>query len=142
MNAVPLVDFARSCIGTPYHHQGRLPGVGLDCVGLVLVAAKKAGAVDPSFDVAGYARLPDGHSLMRHLRERLREVGQKEMKPGDVVCVAFAKQPQHVGVVGDYRHGGLSLIHADGSRGKVIETRLMFTERMRFVAAFRLMEND
>ncbi len=25
---------ARTCLGTPFHHQGRAPGVGLDCIGL------------------------------------------------------------------------------------------------------------
>jgi hypothetical protein len=40
--------------------------------------------------------------------------------------------------LGDYRHGGLSIIHAAGLTGRVIETRLMFTEQMKYVAAFAL----
>lgn len=131
------VALARSYLGTPFHHQGRLRGVGVDCVGLVLCVARELGHVPADWDVPGYSRLPDGRELVRHLRERMAEVPQAQMQPGDVVLVAFAKHPQHVGVVGDYRHGGLSLIHADGLRGRVLETRLMFTPAMRFVAAFR-----
>lgn len=30
-------------------------------------------------------------------------------------------RPQHVGLLGDYVHGGLSLIHADAMFGAVVE---------------------
>jgi hypothetical protein len=39
--------------------------------------------------------------------------------------------------VGDYVHGGPSIIHAINGRG-VVETRLMFSAGMRFVAGFAL----
>ena len=131
------VKIARRYIGTPYHHQARLEGHGVDCVGLVLCVGREIGAVDPALEITGYSRIPDGVALMRYLRELLDEVPQSDMQPGDVVCVAFDKWPQHVGVVGDYVHGGLSMIHADMVRGKVLETRLMFSPAMRFVSAFR-----
>ena len=134
MNAVAI---ARRYIGTPFHHQGRVPGVGLDCVGVLICVARDLGLVTPDFDVTGYHRQPDGHELMRHLSAHLEPVAQTDMQPGDIVCVAFDKHPQHVGIVGDYRHGGLSIIHAASKHGEVIETRLMFTPAMRFVAAFR-----
>ena len=131
------VAIARRFIGTPYHHQARLEGHGVDCVGLVICVARELRIVPADWDVTGYSRIPDGAALMRHLRERLAEVDQVEMQPGDVVCVAFDKWPQHVGIVGDYVHGGLSMIHADMIRGRVLETRLMFSPSMRFVSAFR-----
>ena len=34
-NAARAVDIARGWIGTPYHHQASLKGVGTDCLGLV-----------------------------------------------------------------------------------------------------------
>lgn len=135
------VALARSYLGTPFHHQGRLRGVGVDCVGLVLCVARELGVVPQGWDVPGYSRHPDGVELVRHLTERMDAVPDA-MRPGDVVLVAFARHPQHVGIVGDYRHGGLSLIHADGLRGHVIETRLMFTAAMRYVAAYRFREVD
>lgn len=133
----PAVAVARGYLGTPFHHQARVRGVGVDCVGLVICVARELGHLPPAWDVTGYARQPDGSQLMHHLADRLVPVPQADMRPGDVVCVAFARHPQHVGVVGDYVHGGLSLIHADGQRGRVLETRLLFTEAMRFVQAFR-----
>lgn len=135
MNAI--VETARSWIGTPFHHQARCKGAGVDCVGLVLCVAKELGYVAQDFDVLGYSRRPDGVTLMHHLHAQLDEVSQADMRPGDVVCVAFDALPQHVGVVGDYLHGGLSIIHADSRHKRVVETRLMFGAAMRFVAAFR-----
>lgn len=134
----PAVPVARGYLGTPFHHQGRRGGVGMDCVGLVICVARELGHLPPDWDVTGYARQPDGHQLMHHLTDRLQPVAQADMQPGDVVCVAFDKHPQHVGIAADYVHGGLSLIHADSRRGRVLETRLLFTRAMRFVAAFRL----
>ena len=51
--------------------------------------------------------------------------------------------PQHLGIVGNYWHGDtLSIIHAASivpkGVGRVIETRLMFSQAMRFVAAYQM----
>lgn len=132
-----IVKAARDLIDTPFHHQGRVAGVGVDCVGLVILVARKLGYVAPDFDFTGYPRYPDGRVLIHQLGLHLIEVTKDKMQVGDIVCVAFDKYPQHVGIIGDYRHGGFSIIHAAGKHGKVIETRLMFTPAMRFVAAYR-----
>jgi hypothetical protein len=54
--------------------------------------------------------------------------------------VRWGTRPHHMGVVGDWRHGGLSMIHAENwKHKKVVEHRLCFTDNaMEFVAAFRL----
>ena len=131
------VAITREYIGTPYHHQGRLRGHGIDCVGLVVCVARDLGVLPFDADVVGYSRIPDGKSLMHHLHAHLDPINKQDMQPGDVLCVAFDRFPQHVGILGNYVHGGLSLIHADMHRGEVVEHRLMFTDAMRFVAAFR-----
>lgn len=134
-----VVHAARQWLDTTYHHQGRLRGVGVDCVGLVIGVARDLGLVPAGFDVAPYPRTPDGTSLL-HLAELHMEplpVGEV-LEPGHVVVVRFDQEPQHLGIAGDYRHGGLSLIHSVARPGRVIETRLMFSRAMRFVAAFRL----
>jgi cell wall-associated NlpC family hydrolase len=137
--AAAAVALARAGLGTPWGHQARVRGVGVDCVGLLLAVARTLGVVPPGFDVLGYGRTPDGASLMANLRQHLPELPQAHMRPGDFVCVAFGPHPQHVGVVVDYPHGGLGIVHAVNGRG-VVETRLMFTPGMRFVAAFALPE--
>lgn len=133
-------DIAREYLGTRYMHQGR-NAHGIDCVGLLICVARRLGAVPADFDINGYRREPDGFSLMHHLTERFRRIEEEEdMRPGDVVCVTFDRYPHHVGILGDYVWGGLSIIHAASKHGKVVETRLLFTQQMRFTAAFRFPE--
>lgn len=134
MNAA---DVAREWVGTPYHHQARVPFVGLDCIGLLICTARVLGHVSPDFNITGYRRVPDGHSLMHHMREQFTQIKPDEMSPGDYVCMAFDRHPHHVGIIGAYPLGGLSLIHANSKTGKVEESRLVFNEYMRLVAVFR-----
>lgn len=132
-----IAKTAREYIGTPYQHQGRLKGVGIDCVGLLICVGKDCGYLPTSFDYNGYPRQADGFLLMDRLHQHLKPIKKIDMEPGDVVVVKFDQHPQHVGIVGDYRHGGLSIIHAASVHGEVIETRLLFTKAMQFVAAYR-----
>jgi len=133
-----VVTEARTWIGTPFHHQGRVKGVGVDCIGLVIGVARTLGAVPPNFDVTGYPRVPDGVSLMATARQYMTEIARDNKKPGDVIVVSFDRDPQHFGILADYRHGGFSIIHGASNPGRVIETRLMFSEHMKFVAVFEL----
>lgn len=133
-----VVTEARAWLGTPFHHQARLKGVGCDCVGLVIGVARALALVPPAFDVPPYPRAPDGTSLLALTDAHMTRLPQDAMQPGDVVVVAFDREPQHLGVVGDYRHGGLSIIHAHSVHGSVIETRLFFSRSLRFVAAYQL----
>jgi cell wall-associated NlpC family hydrolase len=134
-----VVAAARGWISTPFHHQARLRGVGVDCAGLVIGVARELGLVAPDFDVGGYSRVPDGSSLIRWCDAYMQRSTRADMLPGDVIVVRFDRDPQHLGLLGDYRHGGLSIIHALSlAPAKVIETRLMFSRAMEFVAAYRL----
>lgn len=131
-----IITEARTWLGTPFHHQARLQGVGVDCAGLLIGVARNLGLIDPAWDVQGYDRNPDGSTLMAACLQQLDLIDRTAMQPGDVVMVRFDAHPQHLGIVGDYRHGGQSIIHASGEAGSVIETRLMFSTAMEFVAAF------
>lgn len=134
-----IVAEARRWIGTPYHHQARLHGVGVDCAGLIIGVARELDMVDPDFDVEGYARRPDGWSFLAWADAKMRRISRDQMQPGNCVVVRFSEHPQHIGFLGDYVHGGLSIIHALVGRG-VVETRLLLDDKMKFVAAYELPE--
>lgn len=133
-----VVQAARAWLGTPYHHQARLKSTGCDCIGLVIGVSRELGLVPACFDICGYSRMPDGKNLMAQAAEHMTHINWEDARPGDVVVVSFDAEPQHFGILGDYRHGGLSIIHAASNTGRVIETRLMFSAAMQFVAAFEL----
>lgn len=122
MTGEAIVAEARKALGTRWHHQGRQPGVGLDCAGLIVVVA--AALRLQVTDVAGYGRIPEGARLYRLLESQLIPVAAPG--PGDVALIAYDADPQHLAFVGDYLYGGLSLIHAYSvaGKGRVIEHRL------------------
>lgn len=136
-----IVARARQEKGTRFVHQARLPGVGCDCVGLLIIVGRALGLVAQDFDIKGYSRIPDGKTLVAQASKFMTPIPREEMQPGDAIVMRWGIDPQHVGILGNYVHGGLSFIHAygevDGS-GCVIETHYAPTHQKRFVAAFRL----
>lgn len=135
MSPADVVTAARGLIGTPYHHQARLPGVGIDCAGVLIVVGRQLGLVAPDFDVTGYSRVPDGVALSAYCEQHM--VRMRAPVIGGAVLASWKDgPPQHLGVVAGYQ-GGLSFIHADGERAKaVVETRLAFSRYFRLVAAY------
>jgi cell wall-associated NlpC family hydrolase len=135
-----IIAEARKCMGTPYKHQGRRIGLGLDCIGLIIHVAKTLNIksrTDPRVDdYMGYKRVPYKDTLTRILDEHMIRIEEHEMMPGDVVCTTMKENPHHVGIVAAYPSGGLSIIHAAMHNGKVVESRLTY-ESMKFVAAYR-----
>lgn len=135
MTGYDVAEAARRMLGTPWMHQGRMPGVALDCAGMVICVARELGIVAPDYDVNGYSRVPDGSMLT--ICDRMLTPAPEPVI-GCVLALEIYKDPQHLGIVGQYRHGGLSIIHAASKAGRVIETRLMFAtnQRLRGVYLF------
>ena len=135
-----VVAEARTYIGVPFAHQGRSRH-GIDCVGLPICVARELGLVEPGFDVTGYPRQPDGRTMLQLCSQTMQRIDRADMTPGDVIVLRFDLHPQHIGIIGDYVHGGLSLIHALGTpdgKGRVVEHHLNKTTMDRFIAAYRL----
>ena len=130
-----VVAAARAQLGVKWQHQARLPGVALDCAGLVICVARELGLVAPEVDVNGYSRVPDG-SMLRWCLQYMRPLSAPQ--PGAVLVGAWQRHPQHMGVLAAYRHGGHSLVHACSTAGKVVETRLAREAAMRAVAVYAL----
>lgn len=112
-----VVAAARTWLGTPYEHQHRMKGHGVDCAGLVIGVARELGLVATDFDINGYARVPDGKSLIEFCDRFMDRIPMALLLPGHVLVYQFVAKlgPQHMGIVGDYKHGGLSIIQALGT---------------------------
>ena len=136
-----IVAAARTFIGTPYLHQGRVRGPqgGIDCVGLGVCSAWEVGSKPRSWNITGYRRLPDGVSLMHHLGVHMgaASIDVTALQPADLIVLSWGRFPHHVGIIGDYVHGGLSLIHANNVTRRVEEQRLVLQDDAKFVAAFQ-----
>lgn len=101
-----IVAEARSMIGTPWHHQGRLPGVGLDCIGLVVCVLERLGYT--AKDRYGYRRAPVPSMFLGAIRENWTEKPIADMEKGDMLLMAPGKLLQHSAI---YAGNGV-IIHA------------------------------
>lgn len=134
-----IVAYARSLLGTPFHHAERQPGIAIDCAGVLICCAREFGIVEQEFDVPQYLPMPDGRTLLAWCRQYMgAPVAKADLHPGHALVAAIDERPQHLGIVADYKYGGLSLIHAsnDPRHMRVIETRLMFSGVLKYKAAF------
>ena len=132
MNAEQIIAAARACLGTPFVHQGRIPGQALDCAGLVMAVAQSIGA--DYQDQPGYGRTPANGLLQQALNIQpcLERVKIAERQPGDVLLMRFATEPQHLAI-----DAGDTLIHSYQQVGKVCEHGLTDVWLKRIVAVYR-----
>lgn len=128
-----VIQTARGQLDTPYKHQGRLPKVGLDCIGLIIHVCTTLGI--PCHDYTGYARIPDGDTLKRELSKDAIERPISAHQPGDILVFAFGvkKQPIHCAFQTNY-----GMIHTHAKLGKVVEHRLADVWVARIDSVFEL----
>lgn len=123
---------ARGYVGTPFHHQGRLKGVGIDCAGLVVGVAHELGL--SAFDYTEYAHRPHASLLERLLDANMDRVSA--WGAGDVLLLAFDGDPQHLAVVTELA-AGPGIVHAYAPMRRCVEHRLDGVWRARIRGAFR-----
>jgi cell wall-associated NlpC family hydrolase len=133
---VTLDEAARAYLGVPWRHLGR-SREGLDCIGLVLLAARDCGIV--ADDPAPYAREPSSQLLRRELARYLDQVSLADPRPGDVLVFNLGIYAGHIGIVGKHPdYGCLSLIHAYAPRRRVVEERLVGAEIESMTGVYRM----
>jgi NlpC/P60 family putative phage cell wall peptidase len=95
---------ARSWIGTPYHHQASLKGVGCDCLGLVRGVWRAVLGPEPEA-IPGYSsdwgEVGADETMLAAARRHLIEIDPAEAGAGDVMV--FRMRPgrvaKHAGIV-------------------------------------------
>lgn len=131
MSATPadLIAVARSYINTPFHPNARLPGVGLDCIGVLVCAARACGLSHT--DIAAYPLRPNGQ-LTLALNTQLVRV--PDAMAGDVLLMSFSGEPHHVALF-----TGSSIIHAYITVKRCVEQPMaeLWQKRIRGVYRFR-----
>jgi NlpC/P60 family putative phage cell wall peptidase len=104
-----VLRVARSWIGTPYHHQGRVKGVGVDCCGLIIGVMKELGLND--YDIDGYSRTADGVNIISEFNEQCVPIAPTSVVSGDILIFRIKNVPQHCGILSDL-DGQNYVIHA------------------------------
>ena len=130
-----IVDAARQHLGTPFHHQGRAPRKGIDCIGLLILIAKDLGY--QAHDAVGYSLRPQGKRLENRLAKSCDRVEHlTDAQEGDILCFHFLGKgyPQHVGIL-----TSKGMIHTYRDVGKVVEHTLddSWMDRLHSIWRFR-----
>ena len=129
-----IIAAARACLGTPFRHQGRLPGIGLDCAGVAVEVARALGCAP--LDVSGYGRTPAAGQLEAALEAQPdleRIVDREARQPGDILILRFGGDPQHVAILTDAN----TMIHSYANVGICCEHRLSPVWAARIVRVYR-----
>ncbi len=131
-----VIDIARSWLGTPYHDQASLCGVGCDCLGLARGVWREVVGPEP-FPIPPYSRdwgeTGPREVLAEGARRMMPEIALSDIGPGALVL--FRMKPRaiakHVGILTEPD----SFLHAYERLG-VIEEPLTPIWRRRIAFAF------
>ncbi len=127
---------ARGWLGTPYHHQASVRGVGCDCLGLIRGVWRELYGAEPELPpayTADWAEATGEETLLAAARRNLIEITVEGAEPGDVVLFRMVD-------TGPAKHAGIlsadgRFIHAYSNRA-VTESSLGRWWRAKQVAAF------
>jgi len=123
-----IVAAARAWVGTPFQHQARVPGRGVDCAGVIVGVAAALGL--PHQDITGYGPEPYKGQLQKALEAQCDRLAAPV--PGCILLMRFATEPQHLAILTDTN----TIVHAYAAVRKCVEHRLDDKWRRRIVAAY------
>ena len=113
MSVSPIVTAARRWIGTPYHHQASLRGVGCDCLGLVRGVYRDLTGLEPETPPAysrDWAEARGIETMLDAAARHLTPVALADAKPGDVLI--FRLRADTVAKHAAIMASPLTMIHA------------------------------
>ena len=131
-----IVQEALSWLGTPYHHQGRVKGCGVDC-GTLLCEVFEAVKLIEHYDPRPYP--PDWH--LHQLGQRYLEHVQKmcyevdDPQPGDIVLYQFGKCVSHGAIVIKWPQ----IIHSYIRQGVILQDGTKGSLSKRIVGFYRVL---
>lgn len=131
-----VVAAARAWIGTPYHHQASVKGVGCDCLGLVRGVWREIYGFDAETPPAysrDWAEASGVETMLAAAGRHLVPVGIKEAQPGDVLIFRIRSDAvaKHAAILAT----ASTMIHASEG-APVAEVALSPWWRRRIAAAF------
>lgn len=130
-----LDQAAMEYLGVKFRHRGRTTR-GLDCLGLVVLAARDCGY--EAKDKKVYGRQPFNDGLRQGLIDNGCVPVTREMRPGDILLMKHYlhdKEPTHVGIVTEHPHG-LGIIHSYAAMGRVVYHRIDKVRKRKVMEVF------
>ena len=141
-------------IGTPYHHQARVKGIGVDCAQLLVGVALGAGLISE----AEAAQVPMNYSVEWNIHNReevmlgiLEDMGCKPVvgipKPGDIIAFKVGRAHGHLGIIvtsTEFVHAELQGSIKGSENGKVVRVHMAgeWAKLPKLFVSFPGAEND
>lgn len=136
-----IVQSALSWLGTPYHHQARVKGAGVDCAQLVAGVAEECGYIKPGMIIQNYSPEWHLHNREERMINLLLEFGcieAQEHEPGDILAFKFGRVCSHLGIY----VGNDQFVHARVDQGKVVLNNLSGDWLKRHIRTFKFPSKD
>lgn len=118
-----IVKSACGWLDTPYHHHGRVKGVGVDCAQLLVAVAHETGCITDEIvqTIPNYPVQWHLHNREEKLLDVLEhfeciEIPKEATLPGDIVCFQFGRTTSHLGI----KINETQFIHARYDTKKVV----------------------
>jgi cell wall-associated NlpC family hydrolase len=133
MKRSEFIELARTWIGTPYHDQARLKGVGADCIGYIVGLVSEATGRHITAPI-NYGRYPSPAIALQGIRDsgECEPIEFAQALPGDIVYMRIAREPQHFGIVSEAGQ----IIHCTETTG-VVEVNFAHWMREKVMFVFR-----
>jgi cell wall-associated NlpC family hydrolase len=124
VNRQEIVDRAREQLGVKYHKDQFVPGLALDCVGLI----RHAYNFERDVDTRLYSSVLTSDRLVQNAKMYgFEEVSVPEL--GDIIVWEFGRNPYHTGIYTGDNH----CIHSSAAFEKVFEHEIVDEWQSRFV---------
>ncbi len=128
-----LVATARNYLDTPFAHQGRVRGVGIDCAGLLICVARDLELFHG--DVTGYAPVPDERFFLAACERLMTRIELRDVQPGDVVTFDLGAET-HLAIVSEM--APMAIVHVWAQAGRCVEHALDAVWRRRLRGAWAI----
>lgn len=133
-----VIKEATSWLGTNFHHQGRVKGAGVDCVGILLEVYSEVGVISeysPDYYPQDWMLHRDDERYLREMLKFAHEIDGPP-KPADVAMFKFARTFSHAAIVVEWP----VCIHSYFSRGvelvDVTKDAQFFKREVKFFSAW------
>lgn len=119
-----VIAAAKALLGSPFHHAGRDPKIGIDCAGLIIAvgAAVGSGITGPT----DYQPRGDFSAMMAELSAQLADTDRPVNTPGNIISISYRLAAAHCAIVID--HG--QIVHAISNRGTVIDSFIRYEKHI------------
>lgn len=107
-----VVREAESWLGTPYHHEARVKGSGVDCGQILVAVYSQFDFLPADYEIKHYppdfAMHRDVEWYLSIVQEFSREISEAEIKTGDIILYKLGRLFAHGAIVTNYPE----IIHA------------------------------